>query len=274
MRFEVKDLSFHYANRKRIFEHVNFCLKDGDILSILGANGAGKSTLLNCLAGVFSSKHGEILVDDNPLSRMSKSEIAKNIGYVPQIHDNSFAYSVLEYTLMGRTPYIPVYSKPSKEDYQIAMYYLKKVGMDGMCHKIYTEMSGGEQQLVTIARVLTQEARIILLDEPTNHLDYGNQHRTIEMLQQLSAEGYIIITTTHNPDHAFLLGGKAGILTSGSNLHVESVAQELTAERLTRLYGMDMKVLYIEEAKRTICFSCTNANRCNGKRSEDNVISF
>lgn len=260
MIFEVKDISFHYIPHKNIFEDVNFCLADGDILSILGTNGAGKSTLLNCLAGLLRPNSGEILLNDKPLSRMNKIEIAQNIGYVPQIHNSSFSYSVLEYTVMGRTPYIPAYSKPSSEDYQIAMHNLKKVGMDRMCQKIYTEMSGGEQQLVTIARVLTQNAKVILLDEPTNHLDYRNQHRTIEMLQQLSQEGYIIITTTHNPDHAFLLGGNAGILIPGNNLQIGSVTKELTAERLTNLYGMDIKVLYVEEADRTICFSGRNYN--------------
>lgn len=258
MKFEVKDISFHYIPHKNTFEDVNFCLTDGDILSILGTNGAGKSTLLNCLAGLLRPNSGEILLNVKPLSRMTKSEIARNIGYVPQIHNSSFSYSVLEYTVMGRTPYIPAYSKPSSEDYQIAMQNLKKVGMDGMCQKIYTEMSGGEQQLVTIARVLTQNAKIILLDEPTNHLDYGNQHHTIEILQQLSKEGYIIITTTHNPDHAFLLGGNAGILTPGNNLQIGSVTQELAAERLTNLYNMDIKVLHVEEANRTICFSGRN----------------
>lgn len=254
MELTVKNLGFQYVRGKDIFHDVSFSLQEGDILSILGTNGAGKSTLLNCLAGLSSASRGEIRLDGAALSAMSRNEIAQLVGYVPQLHENSFFYSVLEYTVMGRAPYISAYGTPSKADYAIARESLAQVGMGGKEDKIITEMSGGEQQLVMIARVLAQKPKLILLDEPTNHLDYGNQYRTLELLRQLAAEGYIVITTTHNPDHVFALGGKAGILIPGQNIRIGNAEQVLTAESLSALYRSDISVIYSKEAGRNICF--------------------
>ena len=123
-------------------------------------------------------------------------------------------------------------------------------------HKAFTELSGGEQQLVMISRVLTQEPDLILLDEPTNHLDYGNQYRTISMVRELSNEGYTVLMTTHNPDHAIMLNGKVAILDKKGVLSVGTAADEITAETLTQLYGLTVGMEFNEQAKRRICFVC------------------
>lgn len=255
MKLEVRDIRFQYTRRQDVFRNVSFILGDGDILSILGVNGAGKSTLLNCLAGLYKPCEGDILLDGRQLSAMSRMEIARRIGYVPQIHETHFDYSVLEFTVMGRTPYIQPYGTPSKEDYEIALDKLRQVGMGDMAGKVFTEISGGEQQLTMIARVLTQEASIILLDEPTNHLDYGNQYRTLERIHKLAEQGYSIISTTHDPDHVLSLGGQAAVLTPGGGLHIGLAAEELTAERLSELYGIPIGVTDLAEAGRRLCFT-------------------
>lgn len=188
MILQVKDLSFRYDSSRRIFQNVNFELDKGEILSILGTNGAGKSTLLNCLAGLFRPESGEILLGGRSMKTMSMGDVAKTVGYVPQIHTPAYAYTVREFTVMGRTPYIGAFATPSKEDYRIADEALERMNISHIAGKSYTEISGGERQQVTIARALTQQPQIILLDEPTAHLDYGNQYRVVQMIKELAQE--------------------------------------------------------------------------------------
>lgn len=254
MRLELKDLQFRYGNGADIFEDVSLTLEKGEIMSILGANGAGKSTLLNCIAGLLRPVSGEILLDGRSTSSMSRNETARVIGYVPQMHSPGFAFSVLEFTVMGRAPYIGIFSKPSREDYAIAEKSLERMGVLHLKHKIFTEMSGGEQQMVLLARVLTQEPEIILFDEPTNHLDYGNQYKTINMIRQLSEDGYTVLITTHNPDHALMLGGKAAILDREGHLHIGLSSDQLNSEVLSELYGIEIGVEYNENAGRDLCY--------------------
>ncbi len=255
MILEVKDLSFRYTERI-IFHDVSFSLDQGEVLSILGANGAGKSTLLNCIANLFRPVSGEIRLEGRPMSGMTMNEVAKIIGYVPQIHTPSFAYTVREFTVMGRTPYIRTFSKPSDEDYRIADEALERMHISHLRDKAYTEISGGERQQVTIARVIAQKPKLILLDEPTAHLDYGNQYRVVRMVKDLAREGYTLVMTTHNPDHAIILDGKVAILNRDGTLRVGSVEDTLTAETLSDLYGMKVKITYDEEAGRNICIVC------------------
>ena len=153
---------------------------------------------------------------------------------------------------MGRTPYIGAFRKPSKMDYRIAEASLKRVGIFHIKDRPYTEISGGERQLALIARVLTQEPKIILFDEPTAHLDYGNQYRIVQMISQLANEGYAVIMTTHNPEHAIILNGKVAILNRNGTFIVGKAADTIDATTLSNLYGLTIKTIYIEEAKRVV----------------------
>ena len=256
MILQVKDLSFRYDSSRRIFQHVNFELDKGEVLSILGTNGAGKSTLLNCLAGLFRSESGEILLDGVSMNNMSMRDVAKVVGYVPQIHTPTYAYTVREFTVMGRTPYIGAFATPSKEDYRIADEALERMNISHIADKPYTEISGGERQQVTIARALTQQPRIILLDEPTAHLDYGNQYRVVQMIKELAGEGYALIMTTHNPEHAVILDGKVAILNREGVLGVGQAADSLNGETLSKLYGLNIKTVFDPDAGRNICVVC------------------
>lgn len=226
------------------------------MLSILGTNGAGKSTLLNCVGNLYRPASGQILLDGRPMSAMSMSEVARIIGYVPQNHAASYAYTVREFTVMGRTPYIGAFSTPSKEDYRIADEALERMHISHLRDKAYTEISGGERQQVAIARAMTQQPKIILLDEPTAHLDYGNQYRVVQMVRELAQEGYALLMTTHNPDHAIILDGKVAILDRNGVLGVGQAADTLTADTLTQLYGLKVKTHYDEDAGRNICIVC------------------
>ena len=256
MILQVKDLSFRYDSSRRIFQNVSFELDKGEVLSILGTNGAGKSTLLNCLAGLFRPESGEILLGGRSMKTMSMGDVAKIVGYVPQIHTPAYAYTVREFTVMGRTPYIGAFATPSKEDYRIADEALERMNISHIAGKSYTEISGGERQQVTIARALTQQPQIILLDEPTAHLDYGNQYRVVQMIKELAQEGYALIMTTHNPEHAVILDGKVAILNREGILGVGQAADSLNGETLSRLYGLNIKTVYDPDAGRNICVVC------------------
>ncbi len=256
MILEVKDLGFKYHNNRLIFHDVNFNVDSGEILSILGPNGSGKSTLLNCIANLYKPLSGEILLNGCPISKMNLRHIAQIIGYVPQIHIPTYAFTVREFTVMGRTPYIGAFKMPSRTDYKIADRALEQLGVSHLKNKAYTEISGGERQLVLIARVITQQPKIILLDEPTAHLDYGNQHRTIQLIRQLADEGYALIMTTHNPEHAIILNGKVAILNRKGVLGIGQSVETINSNTLSDLYGLSIKTIYIEEAKRMVSIVC------------------
>lgn len=255
MILEVENLSYHYHDGRTIFHDVSFQIDKGEILSILGTNGAGKSTLLNCIANLFRPVSGKIRLNGESMSGMKLDEVAKFIGYVPQIHTPAYAYTVREFVVMGRTPYIGAFRTPSKEDYIIAEEALEKMKITHLMDKAYTEISGGERQQAMIARVIAQKPKIILMDEPTAHLDYGNQYRLVQMISDLANEGYGMIMTTHNPEHAIILDGKVAILNREGVLGVGQAANALSAKTLSELYGLSIKTIYDDDAKRNICFA-------------------
>lgn len=253
MILEVNNLSFSYHINRKIFHDVNFSVDNGEVLSILGTNGSGKTTLLNCIANLFKPGQGEILLNGQPMAKMDIRKVARITGYVPQIHTPAYAYTVREFTVMGRTPYIGAFTTPSAKDYRIADEALERMGITHLRDKAYTEISGGERQQVTIARVIAQQPQLILLDEPTAHLDYGNQYRVVQMIRQLAGEGYALIMTTHHPEHAIILNGKVAILNREGVLGIGQAAETLSAETLSTLYGLSIKTVYDDDAKRNIC---------------------
>ncbi len=253
MILEVENLAYRYHNGPAIFQDINFRLEQGEILSILGTNGAGKSTLLNCLGNLYTPCTGEIRLDGTSMRRLPLTQVSRLVGYVPQIHYPVYAYSVRNFVVMGRTPYIGAFSRPKKEDYEKADQALEKLHISHLAEKAYTEISGGERQQVTIARALAQEPKVILLDEPTAHLDYGNQIRTVRLIRELADEGYGVIMTTHNPDHVLMLGGKVGVLDREGRMEFGDAGVILTEEKLSRLYQVRLRLVQVEGLDREAC---------------------
>lgn len=255
MILEVTNLGFHYRDQRNIFHGVSFGIRQGEIITILGPNGAGKSTLLNCLANLVKPTSGQIMICDQPLEQMSLTQVAKHIGYVPQTHHPAYAYTTRDFVVMGRTAHIGFFSKPQRKDYAAVDEALHQLSIAHLAHKPYTEISGGERQQVTIARVLVQKPRLVLLDEPTSHLDYGNQLRTVKMIKQLAEQNFAIIMTTHIPDHAILLGDKVGILDRDGTMTFGHYEEIMTEKTLSRIYNVNLKMVYVEEIKRTTCIA-------------------
>lgn len=248
---EIKSCSFAYEDKENIFEDINFSVSSGDIFCILGANGTGKTTLIKCLTGLMSPHSGEILIDGRDMNSFSRADMAKKIGYIPQIHNSTFPFKVLDVVLMGRSPHLDMFESPSEKDYEIALKSLKSLNIEYMKDKPYTEISGGEQQLVFIARVLAQEPSILILDEPTSHLDFGNQIRTLNIIKQLANKGLSVIMSSHFPDHAFISANKVALMDGKSFLAMGKPEDVITTENMKQIYGIDVKVMDI--GKRMAC---------------------
>ena len=254
MIYQVNNLTFTYeSNGRKVLDNASLTLKAGEVLCILGPNGAGKTTLLNCMAGLLKPQSGSIELCGKDIRHMSPREIAQTVGYVPQLHTPSFDYRVLDFVLMGHAPKTGIFSKPSKEDEDMCLEVLCSMGLEHIAQKSYMEISGGERQQLLIARSIVQQPKAILFDEPTAHLDYGNQHRVLKRVRQMADSGYSVIITTHNPDHALLLGDKAAIVEKNGTITQGNSHEIITEERLCRVYNTDLKLMYIEELGRTVC---------------------
>jgi iron complex transport system ATP-binding protein len=250
----IEDLHYKYpTGTDEVLCGVSFSLEEGEILSILGPNGSGKSTLLDCMANLATPTSGSILFDGCDIRSMRERKVAEIVGYVPQNTHPTFAHTVLDYVLMGRAPHIAMFSRPSDEDVEKAYEILEQLGILYLAEKAYTEISGGERQQATIARVVCQDPRVILFDEPTAHLDYGNQHRILRLIRTLGERGYSAVFTTHNPDHALLLGGRAAVLGRNGKLTVGYAEKLIEQERMRELYRIDMEIKYVKEAGRICC---------------------
>ncbi|MGN0266483.1 MAG: ABC transporter ATP-binding protein [Lachnospiraceae bacterium] len=253
MILEVKNLNFSYHKKKPVFADVNFTLNQGETLTILGPNGAGKSTLLNCLANVLTPTGGDIFLEGKNIRETSLQDVARILGYVPQSHTPAYGYSVRDFVVMGRAPYLGMFQKPGRDDYALADRVIDQMNLTKLADQPYTEISGGERQQAAIARAIVQQPKIIMFDEPTNHLDYGNQLRTVKMIKNLADQGYAVIMTTHMPDHAILLGGKVAMLDYSGKLLVGEAGEILEEGLLKRIYRSDLHILYLEEVGRKVC---------------------
>lgn len=249
--FDVKNISFSYDDVE-IFSKISFSVEKGDVLCILGPNGTGKTTLIKCLNGLHDINDGEILINGENIKKLSFKEISRHIGYIPQSHVPSFPFKVLDVVVMGRAPYLNLTDSPKKEDIEIAINSLKILGIENLKDKEYTNLSGGERQLVFLARILCQQPDILILDEPTSHLDFGNQIKFLEIVDNLAKEGLSIIMTSHFPDHAFLSSNKVAIMKEKKFIDFGSPDDAVTEENLKEAYSIDVKLIELDN-ERKVC---------------------
>lgn len=252
---EVDSLAYSYGNGP-VFEHVSFSLGKGEVMCILGPNGAGKSTLIKCVAGIFRPVAGSVRIMGEDTTSLDAGNIARRIGYVPQQNDVVFPFTVLDFVVMGRTPHIPLFSSPGEQDMEIARESLVMAGVEGLAERTMNSLSGGQRQMVLIARALAQQPTLLLLDEPTAHLDFGNQVLVLEAVQKLASSGMSILMNTHMPDHAFLIGSRAAALTGGRLIAEGEVAAVVNSKMMSSVYGVRVAVREIEDMKRKVCVPC------------------
>jgi iron complex transport system ATP-binding protein len=239
---EVEALDFGFPGRT-IGRGVSFSLGAGEVLCVLGPNGGGKTTLFRTLLGLLEPHAGDIHLGGSALSSLSRSEIARRIGYVPQGHSAYFAFTVREFVLMGRTAHLGAFSSPGPRDHAIALKTLESLGIAHLVDKPVTEISGGERQLALVARALAQEPKLLVLDEPTASLDFGNQVRVLQRIGSLAGAGIAILFSSHDPDHAFLCARRALLLAEGRVLETGTPREVIRPDTLERMYGVSVQVL-------------------------------
>jgi iron complex transport system ATP-binding protein len=235
VNIEGRDLTIGYPDRT-VGRGLDVALSTGEVLALLGPNGGGKTTLLKTLLGLLKPKAGEVRLGGKPLDNYSISERARVVAYVPQVHISTFAFTVETVVLMGRTAHGSLFSRPSGQDRAVAQAALERFGIAALANRPYTMISGGERQLVLLARALAQEPQFIVLDEPTASLDFGNQGKVMREIRALAKSGHGVLFTTHDPNHALRAADRAYLLREGARIADGPVATVLNREQLEALY--------------------------------------
>lgn len=252
MSIVVNNLSFSYGKNK-VLKDVSFSVNTGELVCILGPNGVGKSTLLRCILGLEKPEEGEILAEGKDIRKCSIGERAKLMAYIPQNHLPTFQYSVFDMVLMGTVSQVGTISVPAEEQRKRTEAVMKRLNIWHLKDRGFLHISGGEQQLVCIARALVQGAKILIMDEPTANLDYGNQIMVQTQLKQLAREGYTILQSIHNPEQAFLFGDKILTFCDGKVDSYGRPKDVLDKELMKRLYNVDVEIQGVCNDKLRVC---------------------
>jgi len=248
----IKDLSFQRGtNGPQVLAGIDLSVAAGEIVCLLGPNGAGKSTLLNCLMRLLGGWQGRIAITGQDIRALSQRQLARLIAFVPQSTRTAFAFDVEQMVLMGRTARFGLMASPRPADRRAVHNALAAAGILHLHDHAFTELSGGEQQLVLVARALAQDAPVIILDEPAASLDLGNQGKILRLIRDLARAGRAVLMTTHVPDHVFILDGTAVLMKEG-RVAATGAAADICSERaMTDLYGAPLRMISGKESRMT-----------------------
>lgn len=245
----IKDLNFGYYDSE-IFKKFSFEIESGEILTILGPNGSGKTTLLKLIQKILLPKGGNIIISGKDLTEYSYKELSKEVSYVPQIHKPNFPFSVFDFVLMGRNPYIENYSIPKDEDKKIVEKSLMDLGIIHLKDRPYTDLSGGELRLVLIARAIAQETEVLLLDEPTAFLDFRNRLFVLEKIKDLKEKRNLtVIITMHDPNEAINFSDKILLINKNNIVSFGDPDLVLNKENIKKVYSIDVELIHIDGKK-------------------------
>ncbi len=246
MIFEVKHGSFGY-NQKNILNDINFRIESGEVMSVLGSNGVGKTTLLRCMMGFLQWNAGDTLVDGVSIKDITQRELWRKIAYVPQAKGSAFGYTALDMVVLGRSAHIGTFQQPKKEDIEIALKAMKDVGILYLKDKLCTQMSGGELQMVLIARALTVSPDMLVLDEPESNLDFKNQLIILDIIKSLSKDRKIsAIVNTHYPAHALQISDKSLMLNRDGTSFYGSANEIINQENMRKAFGVNVYINELE----------------------------
>ena len=242
---EVEDLHVAYEGTE-VVHGASFTVNDGEYACIIGANGCGKTTTLKAILGLHHATAGTVRVDGVSTHGMTERELARVFAYIPQIHRPPFPFTVADVVLMGRTPHLASMSRASQHDRDVAFEAMERMGVLHLASRSYTALSGGQRQLVLIARALAQEPRLLVMDEPTASLDFGNQELVLSTMKALVLEGMAVLMVTHDPDHALYCANKVIVMEAGLVTGIGTPREMVTEETLDRIYGIRTRVVDVE----------------------------
>lgn len=253
MRLEMLNLRCGYKD-KTVVKAFTSSVESGELLCLLGPNGVGKTTLFKTILGLLKPQGGSIIIDGQSSAQITRKEYAKRIGYVPQQHQPQFPFTAIDVVVMGRTAHLGILGKPEKKDFSVALEVIDALEISHLRDRTYTELSGGERQMVLIARALAQEPDFLMLDEPTASLDFGNQVKVLRAINQMVESGLGVIMTTHVPDHAFQCNGQVALMQRENVILTGSAYDIITEENLRLAYGIDCKIMEYTYGGHRLCF--------------------
>ena len=245
---EIKNITFAYG-KKIVLKECTVNLYEHNITALLGTNGQGKTTLIKCILNYLKPFNGKIDVYGKDIQKYTIQDLSKNISYVPQ--SNTVLYDTItrDYIVEGRTPYLGMFSSPKLEDYRIVERYAEMLGITEMLSDNIQHLSGGQLQMVMVARALVQETPIIIMDEPMAALDLSHQAELMKLFNKMKRLGKTILFTTHNPNHALALKCNVWIMKD-KKIACSGYADEiLNMETLNDLYGQDVVVIENSDIK-------------------------
>ena len=264
----TEGISLSY-NSRLVLGDVSLQLRKGAIVTLLGPNGCGKTTLLKIINGLLRPDSGKVYVDGYDVSRMGQTDMARLMGHVPQTQRSSFPFTALDIVLTGRMPHISALSQPGPRDLEKARQAMDMVGASHLSSRPYTQISGGERQLVMIARALAQEPSFLLLDEPTSYLDFKNQHQVLKMISRIARDQEVtVVMTLHDPNHALMFSDELVLLRKltekecgdeqkfkgESNCNHQNVvaagrpAEVMTPENIFEAYGIEVEFINVRKS--------------------------
>ena len=248
MKLELRNVTYGFDPDYPIQQNVSFTVEEGSICCLLGANGCGKSSLFNAILGLVPVLRGEITLDGNSLAKWPARKLSRALGYVTQSHEPPFPYKVRDVVMLGNAGRLGYAKQPGVKDYLRAEQVMHDLGIYELRNEPYSDISGGELQLVMIARALVQGPRILLLDEPTAALDYGNAVRVLGVIKKLADDGLSIVMTTHDPDHAFMCNSQVVLLQRNDIPRVGRAVDIITERNMAQAYDTRVKIVeYVNE---------------------------
>lgn len=253
MLIQVSDLSYSYAKAPPVLSDISFEIESGKMVCLLGPNGVGKSTLFKCMLGLLPKYSGKIIIDGDDIKNIKPKQLSRKVAYIPQSSMHAFNYSVKDVVLMGTTSLVGGFSSPGKRELEYVDEALGNLNIGYLRNRMYLNISGGERQLVLIARALAQQAKILFMDEPTANLDYGNQVRVLEQIKGLSKKGYTVVQSTHNPDQAFMYADDVMAIIDGKIAAYGAPNEVIDKTLVEELYNVNVVVESLYNDNIRIC---------------------
>ena len=235
----ARNLGIGYPSHP-IVHGISFAIEAASVTCVLGPNGVGKTTLFKTMLGLLRPLAGSIEIDGRDVTTSPRQDVARALAYVPQQHPMNFNYSVIDLVVMGRTVHLGPFSQPGRQDYALAQDALERLGISDLAERDSTRLSGGQRQLVYIARALAQEARMMIMDEPTANLDLANRTRVADTIRKVASSGVAVIISTHDPEQALEIAGHVIMFDRAGHCEFGTPDDVMSADRLSTLYGVDL----------------------------------